>query len=192
MIVRSTGNNLIPFAQEGIAHGLRIGDDLLLIGDKFRLESFEKGYGLGGNDMLQRAALYTGEYAGIKNGAHLLHLALRSGQAPGIVEVLAHQDHAATRATEGLVGGRSDDMGIFDRILQQAGGDKAGGMSHVDPQECAHLVGDGTHPLVIPLTGIGRSSADDQFRLAEQGRLLHFVIVNAARVRIQTIGHGVV
>ena len=52
------------------------------------------------------------------------------------------------------MGGGGDDMGIFDRILQQSGGDKSGGVSHVDPKEGADLVSYGAHSLIVPLAGI--------------------------------------
>ena len=39
------------------------------------------------------------------------------------------------------MGGGSDDVRVFHRVLQEAGGDEARGMGHVDPEDGAHFVG---------------------------------------------------
>ena len=63
-------------------------------------------------------------------------------------------------------------------------------MGHVDHQQRAHLVGDLTHALVVPLARIGRSAAHDQFRMALHGQLLHGIVVDAARSLVQPIADG--
>ena len=90
------------------------------------------------------------------------------------------------------MGGGGDDVRVFDRVLQETGGDEAGGMGHVDPEDGAHLVGDLPHPLVVPLAGVGGGAADDHLGLALEGLALHLVIVHAAGFRVQAVGDRLV
>ena len=83
-------------------------------------------------------------------------------------------------------------MSIFHRVLQQTGGDQAGGVCHVDHEDGAHFVGDGTHPFPIPFTGVGGSAADDELRLVLARLALHVIIVHAAGLGIQTVGHRMI
>ena len=192
VVVRAAGDDVVAAAEELGAHGGRIGDNLLLVGDILRLGGLVEGHGLGGDHMLERTALDAREDAGVEDGAHLLDFALRGGESPRVVEILAHQDDAAARSAEGLVGGGSDDVRVLDRVFQETGGDEAGGMGHVDPEDGAHLVGDLAHAFVVPLAGVGGGAADDELGLALEGLALHLVIVHAAGFRIQAIGHRLV
>ena len=90
------------------------------------------------------------------------------------------------------MGGGGDDVSVFDRVLQEAGGDEAGGMGHVDPEDGAYLVGNLPHPLVVPLAGVGGGAADDELGPALEGFALHLVIVHAAGFRVQAIGDRLV
>ena len=155
----------------------------------FRLHGLEESDGLGGDDMLERSALDAGEDAGVEDCAHLLDFALRGGKAPGVVEVLAHQDDAAARSTKGLVGGGGDNVGVFHRILQEACGNQAGGMGHVDPEEGTYFIGNLAHALIVPFAGVGGGTADDEFRLALQRLALPLIIVDAAGFGIKAVGN---
>jgi len=73
-------------------------------------------------------------------------------------------------------GGRYN-VTIFERIVQQAFGDQTGRMSHIVHQDCTYFIGDFTHPFIIPVTGIGRSSRNDHFRFVFQRQAFHFIIV---------------
>ena len=130
--------------------------------------------------MLERSALHAGEHAGVKDLAHLLQHALRGGETPGIVEVLAHEDDAAAGTAEGLMGGGSNYVGVFYGVLEETCGNEAGGVGHVNPEDGAHFVGDGSHALVVPLAGVGRCTADDELGLALEGFALHLIVVYAA------------
>ena len=142
--------------------------------------------------MLKRAALNAGKDCGVDNLGHFLHLTLRSGNSPRIVKVLAYKNDASTWTTQGLVGGGSDYVGIFDRIAQQSRGNQACRMGHIHPENGAHLVGNFTHTHIIPFTGISRSTAYNQFWTMFKGFALHIVIVNHSGGGIQTIRNGIV
>ena len=76
VIVGSAADHLVAKAKEFVAHGLSIGDDLLLVGHILGLLSLEEGNRLGGYHVLQRASLATGEYIRVEHLAHLLDYAL--------------------------------------------------------------------------------------------------------------------
>ena len=83
-------------------------------------------------------------------------------------------------------------MGVFDRVLEQSRGDEAGCVGHIDPEKGSHLVGDGAHPFIVPLTGICRSASDDEFRPALAGSGLHLVVVDHPGLLVKAVSHGVI
>jgi len=83
------------------------------------------------------------------------------------------------------VSGRGYDVSVLHRVVEQAGCDKACRVSHINHKQCANLVGNLTHALVVPLTAVGRATADDELRLVLFCQAFHFVIVNASRHLVQ-------
>ena len=150
MVLGATADDLVAFVGEGIGHGCCVGFDASLICFEFGSQGFAERYGLGCDYMLERTALNSGKHSRVDQLRHLAHLALGVGLAPGIVEILAEQDDAAARTAEGLVGCRGDDVGIFERVVEQTGGDKTCGMGHVDHKYCSDLVGDLAHAGIVP------------------------------------------
>ena len=98
------------------------------------LQRLAEGHGLGGDHMLQRAALQAGEDGGVELLAEV---------------VIAAEDHAAARAAQRLVGGGGDHIGVFERIRMHAAGHEAGEMGHVHHQVGAHRVGDLAEALEV-------------------------------------------
>ena len=49
------------------------------------------------------------------------------------------------------MGGGSDYVRVFYRILEEACGDESGGMGHINPKEGTYPVCQGAHTLVVPL-----------------------------------------
>ena len=141
--------------------------------------------------MLQRTALDTGEYGRIEDLRHHLHRAFGRGKPPRVFEIPAHEDNAAARSAQGLVGRRSDDMRVFHGVVQQSCSDQAGRVGHVHEQQRADFVRDFAHAFVVPFARIGRSAADDQFRLAFQRLAFHGVVVDHARRLVELVAHGV-
>ena len=192
MVVRAAGNNLVTAGDELLAHGGGVEHYLLLVLLVFRLHGLVEGHGLCCNHVLKRTALDAGEHAGVEDCAHHLDFALRSGEAPGVREVLAHEDDTATGTAKSLMGCRCDDMCVLHRVLEKACGDEAGSMGHIDPKDCAYLVCNCAHALIVPLAGISRSTADDELWLAFKGLALHFIVVYASGFRIQAVCYGVI
>ena len=157
-----------------------------------RAQVFTEADSLGGDDVLQRTTLIAGEDSGVEQLTHLLQLALLVALAEGIVEVLAHENHATTGTTQRLMRCRGDDMGVFHRVVEQSGSDESGGVSHVDHEQCPYLVGDLAHALIVPLTAVGRATADDQLGFVFQSELLHVVVVHASCFAVERVSDVVV
>ena len=101
VVVRTAGDDLVPFVREGLGHSGGVRFHLCLVRLVFRLQSLSEGYGLGRDHMLQRTTLDTREYGGVQQLRHLLDLAFRCLLAPRILEILTQQDDTATRTPQG-------------------------------------------------------------------------------------------
>ncbi len=132
--------------------------------------------GLGGDDVLERAALLAGEDAGVQL----------------LGEVLAGEDEAAAGPAEGLVRGRGDDVGVRDGGGVQARGDQPGEVGHVDHEPGADLVGDAAERGEVELARVGRPARDDQLRAALVGEAGDLVHVDPVVVRADVVGGDVV
>ena len=121
--------------------------------------------------------------------------ALRAGEDGGVDlfgKFLFAHDHAAARAAQGLVRGGGHDVGIGHGAHVRTAGDETRDVRHVDHEKCAVLVGDVRETLKVDGAGIGRRARDDELRLVELRQTRDLVIVDAARVRVDAVGHGVV
>src|SRR5574344_841647 len=191
MIVSTTRYDLVTFSNESLAHSLRISLDLLLIFYELWLHSLIESHSLRCYHVLERATLNSREHTRINHSRHLLNFALRSSNAPRIVEILTDKNHAATRTTQCLVSSRCDNMSIFDRILQKTGSNQTSSMSHIDHKQSPDLIGNLAHPLIIPFPGISRSATNDKFRMTFLGDFLHRIIIDVASLFIEPIRDSV-
>ena len=132
------------------------------------------------------------EHSRVEQLAHHLYFALRRFLSPRILEVLAHKDDTTTRSAKCFVRGRSNDVCVFQWVLQQACGNQTGGVSHVNHEDGTHLVGDVAHALVVPFAAISRAATDDKLWLMFQRKAFHFVVINAPSFLVEVISHGVV
>ena len=98
----------------------------------------------------------------------------------------------AAWAAERFVCGGGDDVGVLHGIVKESCGNQSCGVRHVHHEECADLVSDGAHPLVVPLAAVGRTASDDEFRFVLQCQALHFIVVHASRFRAEVVAHGVI
>ena len=146
----------------------RVGDDLRGVLAELRLRRLGEGHRLGGDDVLERAALEPGEHRAVDL----------------LGQVRAAQDGAAARAAQRLVGGEGDDVGHPDRARVGAAGDEAGRVGGVEHEQRAHRVGDLAEGLGVDDPGVGRRAGHDQRRLLGLGQVGHLVEVDdLARVR---------
>lgn len=62
-------------------------------------------------------------------------------------------------------------------------------MSHVDHQQCPHLVGNLAHTLIVPFTAVSGATADDELRLVLPGEPFHLVIVDTSGLPVERIAY---
>ena len=120
VVVSTAGHNLVASVDECLSHGCRILLHLHLVLLELRLQSLVERYSLGTDAVLERTALYAREYSRVDQLGHHLDLAFGSLESPRVLEILAYDNGTATGTAEGLVGSSGDNMGILDRIVQQA------------------------------------------------------------------------
>ena len=142
--------------------------------------------------MFQRPSLHARKHRAVQDGRHLFRFALRRLHSPPVFEILAHEDDPPARAAQRLVRRRSYHMRPLHRILQQSRSDQSRRMRHIDPQHRPHLVRNLPHAPVIPFARIGRSPADNHFRLVLQRQRLHFVVIDRSRLLVHPVGHRMV
>ncbi len=104
MVVGAAGNDIKTAFNQGFGQRLGVLHDLCGIVLELGLQRFTEGNSLGGDDVHQRAALQAGEDGGVE----LLRQILVVGE-----------DHAATRAAQGLVRRRGRDVAVREwrRVL---------------------------------------------------------------------------
>ena len=142
--------------------------------------------------MFKWPALRSWEHGRVEQLAHHLDLALRRFLAPWILKVFTHENDAATWTAKTLMGCCCHNVSILYRIVEQSGGNETCRVSHVDHEQGSHLVGNVAHACIVPLARVGRSSSNDELRLVLFCQTFHFVIVNASRLLVQRVGHGVI
>ena len=121
--------------------------------------------------------------------------ALKAGEDGG-VELLAEvgvvrEDHAAAGAAEGFVGGGGRDVGVRQGRGEDAGGDQAGEVRHVDHEEGAHFVGDSADAGEVDGAGIGGAAGDDELGALAAGELLELLVVEGAVIGADAVLYGV-
>ena len=121
-----------------------------------------QGDGLGGDHVLERAALLAGED--------------RRVDLLGVL--LAADDHPRAGTADRLVGRRRDDVGVGHGVRVDAGGDEAGEVGHVDHEEGADVVGDRPEALEVLDPRVGRPAGEEELRPALEGDPLDLVHVD--------------
>ena len=190
MVVGATRNNLVASFNECLSHCASVHLHLALVLLIARIECLAERNSLSCDYVFQRTALNTGEYGRVQDLRHFLYDALRSGQTPRVVEVLAHQDDTATRTAQSLVGCRGYNVCILHGVLQQTCCDQTCRMCHINQEQCANLICDLTHTFVVPLATVCRSSTNDQLGFVLHCQSLHCVVIDTTRSLIELITDG--
>ena len=142
--------------------------------------------------MLQRTSLLSWEYGTVEQGRHHLDLALWGLLAPGIGEVLAHENDTATGTAERLVGGRGNDVCPLHGVFKQTCCNETGRVGHVNHEQGTHFIGNLAHALVVPFAAVGRTTADDELGLVLLGQTLHLIVIYSSRLAVQVVAYGLV
>ena len=88
--------------------------------------------------------------------------------------------------------GGGDDVGVRHRARVQAGGDEAGEVRHVGPEQGADLVGDRAERGEVEVARVGGPAGDDDLRLFGDGLLAQLVHVDPEVVFLDLVGGDVV
>lgn len=189
MAVGAVGDELVAEGLEGLLEGLGIGNDLLLVGLEFGGLGLLESNGESGDGVVVGTTLMAGE-----DGEVDLVLEVVEGLLAGLgvdgADALAVEDHGTTRATERLVGGGGDNVGVLERGGDDLGGNETGDVSHVDDEVGTNEVGNLAHTLVVNETAVGRGTGDEDLGAVEDGVLLEHVIVNDAGLEVHTVGES--
>lgn len=129
VIIRTSGDETDAALGEGVRQNGCVFNDLRLICLELITHGFLEADCLTGNDMHERSALRSRE-----NGAVYL-----------LFKLVLAEDYGTSRASEGLMGGAGDDIGIRYGARVHARCDKAADVRHVDHEVCADLIGYLTH-----------------------------------------------
>ena len=113
---------------------------------------------------------------------------MEDGAVDPLGHCVLHQDQAAARAAQRLVGGRRHHVGEGHRVGIDAGSDQAGIVRHVDHEIGAHRLCHFCEALEIDAQRIGRRASDDQLGAMFMGQPLHRVVVDGL-VGVQAIAH---
>ncbi len=158
---------------DGVGRGEALGDDaralehaLLPLLELLAGSDLERD-GLGGDDVHERPALLPGEHRRVE--------LLREFH-------VARHDEARAGATEGLVDGRGDHVGVGHGAGVQARGHQAREVRHVRPQLGAHLVGDLAERREVEVTGVRGPAGDDHVGTLCERLLAHLLHLDAVRL----------
>ena len=176
MVVGTAGHQLDAAFLQSCGQSLSVLHDLAGVLLELRLEGLAEADGLGGDDVLQRAALGAGEHGRVD--------ALGNDRVVG-------QDQAAAGAAQGLVGGGGHHIGIGHRALVLATGHQTGNVSHIHHQECAVAVGDLSNLLKVDGTGVSGCTGHDQLGAHLLDLLFQLGVVDHA-IGIDAVGNKVV
>mmetsp|Transcript_6242 Transcript_6242/g.9738 ORF Transcript_6242/g.9738 Transcript_6242/m.9738 type:complete len:313 (+) Transcript_6242:95-1033(+) len=127
------------------------------------------------NLMLMRSTLKSGEDS-------LVNLVFKS------TLILTEEDHTGTRSTKGLVGSGSHNITIFKWRLLLLGGNQSRNVCHVHEEEGTVGIGNFAEAFVVPVTGVGGSTADDHGWFEQAGVTFQLIVVDVSGNLIDLVG----
>ena len=158
---------------EARGQGLGVGDDLAGVALVVRRRRLGQRDGLAGHRVHERPALQERE-DGLVQGLRVLRL---------------RDEHAAARAAQDLVRREGDDVGVRHRAGDGLAGDEPDEVRGVDPELRADLVGDLAELREVDEARVGGGAGDDHLRPVLEREVAHLVVVDAAVVLADGVGH---
>jgi hypothetical protein len=104
--------------------------------------------------------------------------------------VLSEEDQTGPGSTQSLVGGGSDHVTVLEGRSLFTGGNQTGDMGHVAQQVRTVGVGDLPEPGVVPVTGVGGSTTDDESGLVKTGIGLQLLVVDQTGLGVDSVREG--
>jgi len=178
VVVCTIGNHLVSPLHELRSKGLGVLDDLLRVLLEHGSSNLFELDGNGSHGVVVRSTLKTREDGEVDPGLQFELL------------IKAVEDHGSTRTTERLVSGSSDNMRVLERVVQELGSHKAGGVGHIGHEKSTNAVSNLTELLVVPITRVGRGAADDHLGEEDPGLSLELFVVDETGLTVDAVGHG--
>ena len=135
--------------RESFCNDLGVFDDLLLVSFELGCEGFFERHSLGRNHMHKGAALQ----------------ARKDGAVNGFFVLGFHQDDAAARAAQTLVGGGGDHVGVGHGVGVNACRNEAGIVRHVDQEQGAYIFGHFGKSGKVNVQTVSGSACNDELGL---------------------------
>jgi len=167
--IGSTGYEVITHALELLFEDLSVGNDLLLVVNVFWGEGLLEGDSEGGDGVIVRSTLVTGENTmqPCKQGDSPKQGRLNLPEVDWPLKIihdllalldlsntLAEKDHGTSGPTEGLVSSGGNDIGMLEWTRNNFGGDQSGDMSHINNQVGTDRVSDLPHAAVVNVAAV--------------------------------------
>ena len=189
MAVRAIGHELDAELLELVLKRFGVGDNLFLIGDKFRLDSLLQRNSESGDGVVVWPALVTWEDRKVDWAFEIVEKFL-AGLGVGLADALAVEDHGATRPAEGFMGCGCDDVGVFEGGGNHAGRDQARDVRHVDHEVGAAEIGDLAHAFVVDEAAVGGRAGHKDFGAVHEGIFLEGLVVDDPGFEVDSVGKG--
>lgn len=184
--VGAVRDELVSETLELPLEGLGVGSNKLLVFLVLGSHGLLESNGQGGDGVVVRTALVTREDGEV----NLLLKIVEGLLALGIyaADTLAVEDHGTARATERLVGGGSDNVGIGEGRRNDASSNQTGNVGHVNNEVGANRVGNLTEAGIVNVAAIGGGTSNNDSGSVELGILCEGVVVNDTSLGIDSIG----
>jgi hypothetical protein len=169
---------------EGVAQGLEfvlecfgVLDDLALVLLELWCLRLLEGDCEGCDGVVVGSALVAGEDGEVNRSFQVVQ-SLLSGLCVGLSDALAEEDHGSSGATEGLVGGGGDDIGVWEGRWNHTGSNETRDVCHVDHQVAADLVTDFAELGVVEVSAVCRGAGHDDLGTVHESILLQPLVVD--------------
>mmetsp|Transcript_14876 Transcript_14876/g.22899 ORF Transcript_14876/g.22899 Transcript_14876/m.22899 type:complete len:313 (+) Transcript_14876:83-1021(+) len=175
VILRSTGCKTVSQTNKLGSKSCSVLLYLLGVNVELGCHDLQQLSGYSSNLMLMWSTLKSGEDS-------LVNLVFKS------TLILTEEDHTGTRSTKGLVSSGSNNITIFKWRLLLLGGNQSRNMCHVHEEEGTVGIGNFAEAFVVPVTGVGGSTADDHGWFEKTGITFKLIVVNVSGNLVHLVG----
>jgi len=180
MVLRSTGDETVPFPHQELPERGGVGLHLLGVGLEGRRGGLFQRHGEGPNLVVVRATLKRRENGEVDLVLEFINGVLRLPLL-GRLRTLPVEDHARPGTTQALMRRGGDNVAILEGVVHFLSSHKAANVRHVAEEQCAALVGNFPEAFVVPVTRVSASTADYHPWPKVQRLLLQSVVVDVPR-----------
>jgi len=180
MVLRSTGDETVPFPHQELAERGGVGLHLLGVCLEPRRRGLFQRHGEGPNLVVVRATLKRRENGEVDFVLEFINSVLRLPLL-GRLRTLPVEDHARPGTAQALMRRGGDNVAILEGVVSFLRSHKATDVRHVAEEECAALVRDFPEAFVLPVARVSAAAADYHLGPEVQRLLLQSVVVDEPR-----------